>query len=505
MKYNRIENAKRNIIYGVLLQIIIIFMPFVIRVMIVRSMGAEYVGLSSLYSSIITVLNVTELGFGSAIVYAMYKPIAEDDLSKVCALLFFYRKIYYVVAIIVLTAGIVVMPFLQYLVKGECPDNINLYYLYLLYLLNTVTSYIFGSYKRSVLLAYQRQDVISKLTIFVQIVIYSLEILSLIFIKDYYLYVILIILGNIAINILIARHVDRNYEHIYAFGTITTSEKKEILEKVKGLLVNRVLSVSRNSSDTIFITSFTGLISTAIYSNYLFVVTALNEFVFTIANSITAGVGNGLVLNDEEKNYNDFMKIDIIYMAMCSICVFGMLNFYRFFVSLFFGKQYLLNVRTECLFCVLFFVINTGCIKNVFINAAGLWDQTKKYSIMEAVCNCIFNFIGVIHLGISGVLLATIISLLLFDFIFVTKVLFKNVFRKHSVISYWALNMFYGGCILGITQIGRMVNVFFSSLLLKSLVSFVIESVVLIGILYFMSIRNNTFRDAKNILMLLKK
>lgn len=505
MRYSRIENTKRNLIYGFLLQVYTIIMPFIIRVIIIRSMGAEYAGLSSLYASVLTVLNVTELGFGSAIVYAMYRPIAEDNLDKVCALLNFYRNIYYGVAFIVLSCGLLVMPFIKHLVKGECPSDINLYLLYFLYLLNTVSSYIFGSYKRSVLLAYQRQDVISKITLYVQFVIYTLEILSLIYIKDYYLYVILIIAGNTIANILIARHVDKNYKHIHPLGSITKSERKDLIEKVKGLLVNRVLSVSRNSSDTIFITAFAGLVSTAMYSNYLFVVTALNGLMITLANSITGGIGNGLVLNKEEKNYNDFLIIDSIYMAVSSVCVIGMFNLYQIFISLFFGEQYLLNITIAGLFCSLFFTESTGCVKNIFINASGLWDQTKKYAIMDAICNCVLNLIGVRLFGISGVIIATMISILVFDFVFVAKVLFRNVFQNHSIRSFWGLNIFYGLCILVVIQIGRIIAIIFDNTLLVSVVSFVSEMFAFIIILLVVSKFNNTLREAKRLLFSLYK
>lgn len=162
MKIERTKNAIRNTKWGVLEKVVHIFLPFLVRTILIHVLSAQHAGISSLFSSILQILSLTELGFSNAIVYSMYKPIAEDDKAKVCALLNIYRKAYRVIGIVILALGLAVLPFLSRLVHGDVPADTNLYYLYLIYLVNTVFSYFFFAYQTSLLAANQRTDVLSK-------------------------------------------------------------------------------------------------------------------------------------------------------------------------------------------------------------------------------------------------------------------------------------------------------------------------------------------------------
>ena len=168
---NRTVNAKRNGFWGMISRVIGLLLPFLSRTVIIRVLGAEYLGLNGLFSSILTVLNLTELGVGSAIVYSMYKPIATGDAELVCALLKLYRKIYKAIGVSIIIIGMILMPFIQYLVSGDIPSDVNLYILFGLYILNTAVSYLLFAYKKSLIHACQRDDVTSKLTIITDIVL----------------------------------------------------------------------------------------------------------------------------------------------------------------------------------------------------------------------------------------------------------------------------------------------------------------------------------------------
>ena len=162
MRLAKTKNAVRNIFFGAVFKIITLLGPFIIRTMILWIMGSEYIGLNSLFTSILSFLSLAELGVGSALVYSMYKPIAEDDQDMICALLNLYRKMYRIIGMIILGVGLLLLPFLNKLVKGEAPADVNLYILYLIYLFNTVISYVMFAYKQSLLTAFQRSDIISK-------------------------------------------------------------------------------------------------------------------------------------------------------------------------------------------------------------------------------------------------------------------------------------------------------------------------------------------------------
>ena len=160
MKEGRLKNSARNIFAGGISKFVSLLFPFIIRTIIIKEIGIEYAGINSLFSSILMVLSISELGFGSAMVYSMYKPIAEKEVKKVSALLNLYRKVFVFVGIFILCAGLLLMPFLNFLVRGDCPDDLNIYVLYFIFLINSVISYFAFAYKSALLTATQREDII---------------------------------------------------------------------------------------------------------------------------------------------------------------------------------------------------------------------------------------------------------------------------------------------------------------------------------------------------------
>ena len=201
VKLSRTKNAVRNIYCGLFNKIITILFPFLIRTVLIKKIGIEYAGLNSLFSSILQVLNLTELGFASAVVYSMYKPIAEDDKDTICALLNFYKRVYFIIGLVILALGTAVMPFLQHLIKGNIPQDINIYVLYSIYLVNTSLSYLLFGYKNSLLNAHQRRDVISNILTITQGLMNICQLLILVTIKNYYLYVLMMPIFTVLNNV----------------------------------------------------------------------------------------------------------------------------------------------------------------------------------------------------------------------------------------------------------------------------------------------------------------
>lgn len=174
MKIERTKNATRNIIFGVILKAYQIAVPFLMRTAMIYLMGVQYLGLNSLFTSILQVLNLAELGVGSAMIYSMYKPIAEDDNATICALMKLYRTYYRVIGLVIAVIGCILTPFIPTLISGDIPNGLNIYILYLLNLGATVLSYWLYAYKNSILQAHQRTDVVSKVTLVTSTIQYSL-------------------------------------------------------------------------------------------------------------------------------------------------------------------------------------------------------------------------------------------------------------------------------------------------------------------------------------------
>ena len=206
---DRTKNATRNIIFGLVLKTYQIIVPFLMRTAMIYFMGVQYLGLNSLFTSILQVLNLAELGVGSAMIYSMYRPIAEDDNKTICALMKLYRTYYRIIGLIIAIVGCLLTPFIPKLISGEIPNDVNIYILYWLNLAATVLSYWLYAYKNSILQANQRTDVVSKVTLITNTVQYILQILVLWFFKNYYLYVIVMLATQAVTNIFTAIVADK--------------------------------------------------------------------------------------------------------------------------------------------------------------------------------------------------------------------------------------------------------------------------------------------------------
>ena len=326
-KIERTKNASRNIAFGVILKVYQILVPFMMRTAMIYLMGVQYLGLNSLFTSVLQVLNLAELGVGSAMVYSMYKPVAEDDNATICALIKLYRTYYRVIGLVIAVVGCVLTPFIPHLIKSDVPAGINIYILYLLNLGATVLSYWLFAYKNSILQAHQRNDVVSKVTLVTSTVQYGLQLFVLWAFHNYYLYVIVMLATQALKNIVTAVCANKLYPQFKPKGEVSTEEKKIITNKIKDLFFIKIGSVVVDSADTIVISAFLGLTSLAIYQNYFYIMNSVYGMVGIVFVSITAGVGNSLITESIEKNYNDLRTFTFLLsgiLCFCCTCFIGL-------------------------------------------------------------------------------------------------------------------------------------------------------------------------------------
>lgn len=446
MKLNRTRNTKRNIVFGMINRIFTLLFPFIIRTVLIRHLGLEYAGLNSLFTSILQVLSLSELGFSSAVVYSMYKPIAENDKGTVCALLNFYKKVYFVIGTVIFCLGILLLPVLPNLIKDGYPADISLYKLYLIYLVNTCISYWFFGYKNSLLNVHQRLDLISNISSIVKGGLCITQITMLIVTRNYYAYILMMPIFTIVTNILTAIISKRNYPEYQCKGVLSPSIKNDIKIKVAGLLVNKLCLTTRNTFDSIFISAFLGLTATAQYGNYYTLMHALIGLIAVITSSMLAGIGNSIQTDTKEKNYNDFKKFNFLYMWICGWCTVCLLCLYQPFMFVWMGEESLFPYSTVILFCVYFFMLKIGDIRAVYSDAAGLWWENRHRAIMEAVANFVLNFIFVRFMGINGIILATLISLFSLNFVGGSQIVFKHYFKNNKLKEYFLSQGKYAIC-----------------------------------------------------------
>lgn len=436
MQKNRTFYAKRNIVFGTVNKLITMLLPFAIRTLTIQKLGAEYLGLGSLFTSILQTLSVAEMGFSSAIVFKMYKPLADGDNDKICALLALYRRVYRYIGLGILVVGVALTPFVQYLISGSYPSDINIHILFLIYLSGTVISYVGVAYKTSLLSATMRQDIVSNVDTVLTIVRSIVQIVMLCLFKNYYAYIIWTPVSTLFNNILIGIISKKLYPEFECRGKIEKEELKDIATQIKGLAIGKLSLVSRNSFDSIAISVFCGLVVVTIYSNYYYIFTAIAGFMSIIITGITSGIGNSLVTKPKEDNYTDFKKFNFYYIWIASWCTVCLYCLYQPFMALWVGEDLMAEHATMILFCVYFYISQIGQIRGAYSSAAGIWWEFRWLEILEACLNLVLNFSLGYFWGMNGILIATIVTVTISSVIGFGIKTVRRIFNK-SCIEYF--------------------------------------------------------------------
>lgn len=431
MKLNRTRNAKAGIITGLLSKLLQMGMPFITRTALLYILGTEYLGLSGLFSSLLSFLSMAELGVSNALVYSMYKPVAEEDADTVCALLALYRKLYRMIGLVILTAGLACMPFLRYFISGDVPTDVNLYALYGIYLGNTVISYFLFAYRSSLLSAHQRIDVSNVMDSAVSSVTWVLQMVMLLIFRSYYAYVIFTPLSNIVSNLLRLYYTKKRYPQYTPRGRVTPEMEASIYKKIKALMGAKISTTVLHSSDNLVISAFLGLTMVTIYGNYFFLMNSIGGFLGIIFASILPGVGNSLVTETREKNHRDFKKFVFLnnwlvgWCAVCFICL------YQPFMKLWVGEELMLPFSVVVLIVIYFILYQGRKVVITYKDAAGLWWEDRFRPFVMAATNLISNLILVQFIGIWGIVFSTVLSLCV-SVPWETCTVFKHVFQRSS-------------------------------------------------------------------------
>lgn len=436
MKLERTKNASRNIIFGCIFKLYNIVIPFFMRTAMIYIMGVEYTGLNSLFTSILSVLNLAELGVGLAMVYSMYRPIAENDTKTICALMKLYRTYYRVIGLVIAAGGLLLLPFLPNLIEGSIPSGINLQTLYLLNLGATVLSYWLFAYKNSILSAHQRNDINTKISMIVTTVQYIFQFATLFFFHSYYLYLMVALFAQCLINIINAVIADKMYPQYKPMGRLDHQMIKTINGKVKDLFTVKIGAIIVDSADTIVISAFLGLTMLTKYQNYFYIMNSVRGFISVIFGSITAGIGNSIIVETREKNYGDLKKLTFIICWISCICACCFLNLYGPFMNIWVGEALQFDFGVIVCLVIYFYTQEINQVVNTYKDAAGMWHKDRFRPLVTALCNLILNLILVNVIGIYGILLSTIISTVFIGIPWLLQNLFYNLFDHKMLKPY---------------------------------------------------------------------
>ncbi|MFB3170667.1 sugar translocase [Neobacillus sp. 179-C4.2 HS] len=486
----RVENSLKNIIYGITGQLLSSVMGFIVRTVIIYTLGIEYVGIEGLFSSILIMLSLTNLGFDTAIIYSLYKPLAENNYYRVRALMNLYKKAYRIIGIIVLVIGLTILPFLPYLMNGKTHiSNINI--IYLLLLINSVSSYYFV-YKQSIIIADQRNHIISKIHSLFIITSNLFQIAILLFSHNFIFVLTIQIMFRMIENLFISKKADNLYPYLNEKNNdkLTKEERKEFFGDLYALLLYKVSGVMINGTDNIIISKFLGIYIVGIYSNYLLIISTINTFLGYLFYSITASIGNLNVNESPDKKHLIFNVLNFANFWIFGVCTVVLWNLINPFITLWVGNQFVFSNYIVFAILLNFYTtgLQTACTS--FRETTGLFKKGKYRPIIAAIVNLLASLYLVQKIGVAGVLWGTVISRLLTYFWYDPYVIFKYVFQR-SVKKYFIKYIFF---LLLVFISAIITNILGNLLDYSTLINVVIRgslSLVIPNILFFILFRKS--------------
>lgn len=437
MANSRTENSIRNIAFGMAARIVSILFPFIVRTIFIEYLGEEYLGLNSLFKSVLQVLNLTDLGFSSAIVASMYKPIADGDIPKVSALMKLYRRLYRAIGLIILAAGLILTPFIDRLISGNPPADINIYIMWLLYLANTVVSYLFFAYKVSLINAHQRNDITEKIGIVCGTVTCILQLAVVVLWKNIYAYVLLTVINTVVYNLWCSRECSKRFPQYACSGELEEKSKREITRNISALAFQKIGNTISVSLDSIIISASLGLVLVAIYDNYYYIISAIGMFVNLIYGAVTASIGNSIATETPDKNLKDLRKFSFLNTWLVGWCCVCFMCLFQDFMILWMGEDLLFETGIVLLLVLRFYFEQIRKAVLTYKDAMGLWWADKWRPLAGCLVNLILNITLVKYIGVAGVMLSTIVSYAVIEMPWETHVLFKRYFNQ-SEKSYYA-------------------------------------------------------------------
>ncbi len=426
----RSANSIKNAIIAIITNMLTIFIGFFAQKVFIHTLGNEYLGINSLFNNILSMLSIIELGIGSAIIYNLYKPIAENDKEKIKSLMLFYKISYRIIALIVFILGVCLIPFLKNIV-GEIQIHESIILIYLLFLCDTVVSYLL-SYKRSVLYANQKTYITNVVHIAYIVLMNLCQIVILYTTKNFILYLLVKIVFRILENVVITLIANKSFPYLKEKNVekISNELKRNIKIKVKGLMYHKIGGYVVLGTDNIIISKFFGIVTVGLYSNYNLIINAVNNLFSQVFSSITASVGNLLICNDENKSYQTFRRMLFLNSWIYAFVTAGILCIIEPFIILWIGEQYLLKRMVLIVLVINCYIQGMRKTSNTFKEAAGIFYQDRYVPLVESIINIIASIIFLKLFGLSGVFMGTITSSLILFFysypIYVYEPLFKR-------------------------------------------------------------------------------
>lgn len=501
---SRTEYSILNILTGVGGYFLNTVLGFVCRMVFVRCLSADYLGVNGLFTNILTMLSLAELGVGSAIVYALYKPLAENDEEKIASLMRLYSKAYRMIGTVIAVVGLALMPFIKLIIQDQPNISESIYLLYAINLFNTASSYFF-SYRSSLLIAAQRNYIVGGINYAITILQSILQMIFLLKFRNYLGYLLIQTVGTLTYNVIVSHVAVKQFPFIRAKNVqpLPKNEQKALFSNIRDLMIYKVSGLFVNSTDNILITFFSGLATTGIASNYTLLVNALNSLLSQVFNGLTASIGNHNAIEATEKRYEMFSFLNMMNFWIFGWAALGIIFCSSDLVQLCFGKEYVLSNDIPLILAVNFYTSGVTNTVGTYKHTLGLFHYGRFIELFTGVLNIILSIILGNEWGLSGILAATVIARVCTHLWYTPFVVYRYGFKK-KVRDYWgkyakyALLFLFAACVTAF-----LFNFISGTFIVQVLLKIIICSVVVNGVFVLCLHRTQEFHKLKQVIVAL--
>lgn len=481
----RIKNSIRNITFGIASQLVSTVLAFVTRTAFIYILGAEYIGINGLFTNILSMLSLANLGFASAIIFSLYKPIKENNKQEIKGYIKIYSKVYTFVGIFVFLAGILLIPFLPNIIKEDLNITESIVVIYMMFLLDSSISY-FCVYKHSILVANQQNYIISKIHTYFVLLSNILQIIILLISKKYLLVLGVQLILRFCENIIVSMRADKEFPFLKdknVRANLSSDKVKDLYKNVYSMFLYKISGTVINSTDNIVISYFVGVVYVGIYSNYLLIISTVRTFLSYIFSSLTASVGNLVTSQDEEKKkfiFDQIFFLSFWVYGFFSIAFYILLND---FIIIWIGEKYILDKFTILILIINFYTTGMQSASTTYRDTTGLFSVGKYRPIIAAITNLGVSILLAPKFKIAGILLGTIISRILVYFWFDPYIIYKHIFKEKvreyfiRYINYSFLLLITGYITFFITDL-ISINSMYIKFVIKCIICFVIPNVL---------------------------
>lgn len=487
---SRTENFVKNATFGLILQFFSLILSFIVRTVFIKCLSNDYLSINGLFSNIINTLSFIELGFGTALIYMLYKPVAENNIERIKTITKYYKKVFTIIGSLMFIIGLSIIPILKYIIKDPPVIDENLNIIYIIFLINTCFSYFF-SHKMAVINAHQQNYKIIICNQVAKTIQSIMQIIVLLVLRDYMVYLVIQFMCTLLNYILINVQANKMFPYLKEKDVedMSLQDKKEINSKVKSLILYRLEPTLLNNSDNIIISSCLGISLVGVYSNYYLITNYLYLFINQITNSLETSIGNLNTSLDKKNKEETFYKVIFLCFFIYGITCVMLMALINDFIYIWIGEEYLFS--NFIVFTIILSIYINGvhfpCYS--FRTTSGLFEKTRLVPLVEVILNIIISIILAKYIGVAGVFLGTSLSKLLTFFWTDPKLLYENIFERKNIKKYFYKYIYYlfvtflAGVIMFIISNRIYVSNYFE-LIIKTIIIGIITLLIFIGLTF---------------------